>query len=375
MTILHLIGTSEFAGTEQMVLTICKGQRERGHRVLVATRERGRIGQFLRQEGFDVLPAYIGPIHAPVQIAKLCLENDVHVLHSHLSSGTYTGNAVSLMTGIPMVDHLHVYSRDLTHRLAARHGTLIAVSQHTANYYVDRRHISADRVAVIPNGSSIIDEPDAKLRRNVAKEIVCDELKIDPAADFVTLAGRVTLQKGQDLLVSAADILSDKFPNVHYLIVGGQEDREFTRKLKEQAERLNLCSRVHFLGFRRDIARLLRASSVAVIPSRFEPFGLSVIEPALLGVPVVAANVGGIPENLPRPEMAVLVKPEDPAELANGIASVLGDANYAMALAENARSYAASRFSVEAMLDQIDAVYSKSLRLKRQPLFGLSSIK
>ncbi|MBL8087656.1 MAG: glycosyltransferase family 4 protein [Chthonomonas sp.] len=367
MTIMHLIGTAEFAGTEQMVLTIGQGQIVRGHRVLVTTRERGKVGEYLADQGLQVIAPKIGPVSAPFRVASVCRQYGVDILHSHLTSGTHVANATSLLTGIPVVDHLHVYSKDVSHKVAARRGKLIAVSNSVNEFYRENSRIDPSRIVTVLNGSSIVNDPDAKMDRELARKVVADELKLKTVPRFVTIAARITPQKGQDLFVGAAEKLAASHPDVHFLMVGAAEDPEFAETIYASIRDRGLSDRVHRLGFRRDIAKLLRASEVACVPSRFDPFPLSSLEPMLVGTPLVATRVGGIPECLHRPELGVLVEPESVASLADGIHSLLSDAQWWQCIAENAEAEAKQRYSVHAMLDQIEAVYGSLLTPKREP--------
>ena len=350
-----------------MVLTLCKGQRARGHRVLVAIRDRGEIGRVLRQEGIEIVEPTIGGFSAPVHLARVCRKNGVEILHPHLVSGTHVANAVSVLTGIPVVNHLHVYNRDLSHVVASRLGVLIAVSKHTESYYAQRPLLRRDRIVTVPNGSAISNEPDAKLSRDTARRVVTEELGWPENSRIITLAGRVTHQKGQDIFLDSIPAISAEFPTARFILVGSVEDQEFTEKIRETIQEQGLTEQVRLLGFRRDMARLLRASEIAVVPSRYEPFALSVIEPMLLGTPTVAANVGGIPENISRPELGVLVEDENPQALAQGVLSLMRDPDWAKSIAETAQTEAVRRFSVEAMLDQIDDVYTRAARLRKNP--------
>ncbi len=367
MRIAHLIGTTEFAGTEQMVLTIVQGQRARGHQVYVGFREKGKLREYLEERGIDVLEPKIGPLSAPAKFATACRDLGIDILHSHLSSGTYVAVGASILSGIPVVDHLHVYSRDISHRIAAGRGALIAVSKSVNEYYQKQHRIHPGKIHTILNGSPIRQDPDSRMSRSLAREVVAEELDLKGPLRFVTLAARIRHQKGQDLLIEAAAQIAPAYPDVHFLIVGADEDPIFAESVFTRAKELGLASRVHRLGFRRDIAKLLRASEVAVVPSRFEPFGLSSVEPMLVGTPLVASRVGGIPELLHRPELGLLIEPESVGALARGITTLLDDPTWAACIAENAEAEARDRYSVESMLDKIDDVYESLLTPRPHP--------
>jgi glycosyltransferase involved in cell wall biosynthesis len=357
--ILHLIGTTDFAGTEQMVLTLCQGQMERGHSVAVATRRDARIVEELRVVGVPVLKQHIGSISGIFGIAKHVKSLQIDVLHAHLSSAVNTSNIISFLTGVPILDHLHVYSKDLSHKIASRRGLLVAVSKHTADFYTETVGLEPSKIVFVPNASLISRDPEAHLAKQLANEQICTELGISAKSRFVLVAARITAQKGQDLVIEAAKELRSRFPDVHYLIAGSEEDAPYIASLKQQSEQAKLSDRVHFLGFRRDVARLIRAAEIAAIPSRFEPFSLSTLEPLLLGTPVVAARIGGIPEIIVSDDIGVLVEPDNAPELAAGIAKLLENPELAASISLNALERAQATYSVEALLNRIDEVYGR----------------
>jgi glycosyltransferase involved in cell wall biosynthesis len=113
------------------------------------------------------------------------------------------------------------------------------------------------------------------------------------------------------------------------------------------------------LGFRTDVADLLRASDVFVLPSLAEGFALSLIEALAAGLPVVATRVGGAPEVIENGVNGYLVPPGDPAALARAVVEILGQGDPVHAQMVKAARVTAARYSVDAMADRMFALYQE----------------
>jgi glycosyltransferase involved in cell wall biosynthesis len=342
-----------------MVVTLCEGQRRRGHRVLAGVRGHSALEGVLSQRSVEMPVRSIGQLDAAFKVAEVVRRERVDVLHTHLTSGAYAAFGASLLTGAPVAVHAHVYNRDLIFRAASKRGRLIAVSQSASDYYVSRIRIPDERVVVVQNGSPMREAPEARISKETLRRSVIEEFELSDRAKLVLHAARVTRQKGQDLTVAAAQQVLRRHPDAVFLIVGTHEEPGFFAKLAEEARAQGLLGSVRFLGFRSDIARFYRAASVALVPSRFDPYPLGVIEPMLLETPVIGAKVGGIAEILQDPEVGVSIEPDSAGALAEATIRLLENPEQAQAIARQALAVARDRFSVDAMLDRIDSVYDQ----------------
>jgi len=176
------------------------------------------------------------------------------------------------------------------------------------------------------------------------------------AAHVVAVFGRLHAWKGQQVAIDAMVQLP---PDCHLWIVGAPlfGEHEFAAGLRAQAERLGLASRVHFLGFRDDIAALMRAADVVVHASTLpEPFGRVLVEGMLAGRPVIATAGGGVGEIVRDGSTGVLVPPGDAVALARAVAALRADPARAAAMALAGREHARRDFGVSAMVRGVRAV-------------------
>ena len=170
--------------------------------------------------------------------------------------------------------------------------------------------------------------------------------------------GEISLRKGHDLLAAILDMLHSSICPIDsslteqrfaWLIIGQrfsnkEESRQFEAQL-HQAAAGQLAGRIHFLGIRDDVDRILSELTLLVHPARQEPLGRVLIEAAAAGMAIVATDVGGTREIFPpESEAACLVPPHDAQALSAVIGELLDDPERRLRLGENARRRAEMAF-------------------------------
>jgi glycosyltransferase involved in cell wall biosynthesis len=163
-------------------------------------------------------------------------------------------------------------------------------------------------------------------------------------------------KKGQDLLIKAFAKLPAAFSDFRLVIAGF--DAGSGPALRALAAELGVAERVHLLGdlSRPDALAVCRGGTLFVLSSRAEPFGLVVLEAAVLGVPVVAHRVGGVPEIVAGSEFGTLVEVGAVDDLAAAIASLLGDAGRRRQLSSALRGRVEREFTWANSFAQLMAV-------------------
>lgn len=163
---------------------------------------------------------------------------------------------------------------------------------------------------------------------------------------ILTLA-RLERRKGHDTVIRALPEIARKVPDVHYLVCGGGEDRDY---LEELAQRLGVTDRVTFSGevAEEALCRAYNLADVFVMPNRRlengvnEGFGIVFLEAGACGKPVVGGRAGGVPDAIRDGETGLLVDGERPEEVAAAVIRILGDPELARAMGEKGRAFAAS---------------------------------
>ncbi len=176
---------------------------------------------------------------------------------------------------------------------------------------------------------------------------------------MLVAAGRLTRQKGFDLLLQALPAVVAQMPDLRLLIAGEGPER---RALAGQAARLRLQERVRFLGARDDLEALFAAADGFVLPSRSEGSPYVLLEAMALGLPVVATEVGGVPAMLDGGANGLLVRAEDPPALAAAILRLVQFPQAAKRRAELARQAIAGPLSASRMADATADFYADVLQ-------------
>jgi glycosyltransferase involved in cell wall biosynthesis len=178
----------------------------------------------------------------------------------------------------------------------------------------------------------------------------------------VGVVARLEPEKGHATLLEAWPAVVRACPEAYLLVVGEGSLRE---ALEAQARELRIAHRVVFAGRRDDIPAVTAALDVAVLPSYREAQGLTVLEAMALGRPVVASDVGGIPEMIENGRTGLLVPPHDADGLAAAITRLLRDHPYADMLARAGQGLVRDRFCVERMVHSIEEIYDEGGRAVR----------
>jgi glycosyltransferase involved in cell wall biosynthesis len=281
------------------------------------------------------------------------------LVHANSLSTSRIAGPVATELGVPSIGHL----RDIV-KLAPQATTdincntvILAVSRATRDYHV-AHGLDANKCVVAYNGIDL-----HQFAPRQATTYLHRALNLPDAARLVAVVGQLGLRKATDVALDAALQLAGILPDVHWLIVGErtsgkQESRDFEQRLHKIASHAPLLGRVHFLGSRNDVARLLNECVLLVHAARQEPLGRVLLEAAASGLPVVATDVGGTREIFPaQADGAVLVPPDDLLSLTNAILGLLEDEPRRRSLAIAARRRACAQFDIHRASDALVARY------------------
>ena len=148
------------------------------------------------------------------------------------------------------------------------------------------------------------------------------EIGVEDDCFLIVTAGRLVPVKGYTYLVAALAQVITEIPNIRLVFLG---DGELRGELSGQVKTLGLEKQVLFLGMRNDVPEIISCSDLFVLPSINEGFGVVLLEAMAMKCPIVATNVGGVPEVVLDGETGILVPPGDPVQLARGIIRLLKD--------------------------------------------------
>ena len=271
---------------------------------------------------FDIVHAHL--FHAAVLVGSLCRQIDAATILTHHHG-----------------DHNVAEGRRLR-VLADRHfgrqfDRVVAVSEWVRRFLIETYHYPKDLVEVIPNGWG--GHPLAP-RSHTGPTLVC--------------VAHMREQKGHADLLRAFALVRAEVPSARLRLVG---NGPLCHSLRDLAGDLDLGGAVQFEGAVDDVWPVLAESDVFVLASHYEPLGIAAMEAMAAGLPVVATNVGGLPELVKPQQNGVLVPPRSPHALAQALIDVLTSKNYA-SLRSNARS-ASAQWHASTMAARYIALYGR----------------
>lgn len=180
------------------------------------------------------------------------------------------------------------------------------------------------------------------------------EFGISSSAPLLGSIGRLTPQKGYDILLDSFSRLLPRYPDSVLVIIG---DGPMRAALEDQSRQLAIRHAVHFAGPRKEIERLLPELDLFVSSSRWEGLPTVLLESTAAGVPIVATRVSGSVEIVQEGVNGLLVPPEDPIALSNALAEVVNHlANY-RERGQQTRNETEKRFSLQAISQQLTGIY------------------
>jgi len=225
----------------------------------------------------------------------------------------------------------------------------VCVSQGVADFSIKESGLSPRKLSVIPNGV------DSDFFRS-ASPADLTQFGVPHGSTVCITVGRLEKQKGIDLLLTAASLVLREHRDCHFLIVGEGCDRA---ALESQAAALGIANSVHFVGPRADVANLFAASTVFVLPSRWEGMPNALLEAMASGLPVVATEVEGTSEIVRSGESGLLVPVGQSEELATAIRSVLDDTDRSHSMAYAAQTLVNERYTTEAAATAYSDLYRR----------------
>ena len=233
---------------------------------------------------------------------------------------------------------------------------LIAVSRAIEHKLCDEQRTTVP-VTLIYNG--------VDLERYDHQEACCtlpEEYGMEPGSAIVGVVARLEPEKGHPTLLEAWPLVLRSCPDTYLLIVGEGSRRD---ALEAQARELRIAHRVVFTGRRDDVPAVTAALDVAVLPSYREAQGMVILEAMALSRPVVASNVGGIPEMIEDGVTGLLVPPHDPAALAAAIVRLLTNHPLADTLGRAGHDMVHDRFCIQLMVGAIESIYDEGATFVR----------
>ncbi len=356
MKILQVIPYFCFGGAETMCENLTYALRKLGHEVTVVSLypERTPIAQRMEAAGVKLL--YLDKklgldLSMVPKLRKIMVQERPDVVHTHLDVIKYAVAAAKLAGVKKCVHTVHsVAHKEAEGRIQKIINTIyyklkwsvpVALSPEVQETIAQFYGLEKETIPAIYNG--------VDLSRCIVKE----RYETGEEVNILHL-GRFDVPKNHAGLLRAFALLLTHCPQARLHLVG---DGDLRKEMEDLAEELGITEAVTFYGMQSNVYPYLHDADIFILPSLYEGNPMSIIEAMGTGLPILASNVGGIPDMLCNGETALLI-PCETESIWKACLTLIGDAGLRERLGRNAKA-ASRRFSSEAMALEYCKVYKK----------------
>ena len=384
--VLHIITRMIKGGAqEDTLLTVINLNKKRYRTSLVSGPSIGSEGEIeskARQLGVEIIiipellreVSPINDIKALYKLYSFIKKGKYDIVHTHSSKAGIIGRVAAKLAGVKTIIHtphgsiFYPYADIpgvsgrfwitiflLLEKVAAHLAYKITtLTESEAKHYLELGIGSNSKFTTIHSGIALSRFTNVKI--DVANKR--KELGIPVNAYVVTTVARLTSEKGHSYLIDAAKkVVMASDDELKFMFVG---DGDLRVELERKVNELGLDGKILFLGLRDDVPELLAISDLFVLPSLYEAQGRVVTEAMAAGLPVVATEVGGVPDVVSNGKTGILVPPRNSQALAKAITNLITDKVKAKQMGEAGRQVI-PEFSVETMVGKIDMLYQELL--------------
>jgi glycosyltransferase involved in cell wall biosynthesis len=353
LDIVLMLTSFDVGGTERQMVELVRRLDPHRFRVhLACFHKRGRLLEDL-PDGVAVREFPVRGFANPAAIGRMlafsawCRRIRASLVHTCDLYANIFGLPAARLAGVPVriANRREILTGDKSpaqlaaQRWAYRAAHAVVANSSAARAQLATEGVPRDRLRLIPNGLDLArftpQPPPAAIRR------------------VVTVAN-LRAEKGHDTILAAVPAILDRHPDATFTFAGDGPRRD---ALETLARALGVSGRVRFLGECRDVAPVLAAADLFVLPSRSEAFPNAVIEAMAAGLPVVVSNVGGIPEVVRHGENGLLVPPDDHAALTGAVLGLMDRRQDAAALGAAARRDVARDYTIDRMVERFEDLY------------------
>jgi glycosyltransferase involved in cell wall biosynthesis len=316
---------------------------------------------FVRGLGRDISP--LDDLRAFFALLRLMRRERPHVVHTHTAKAGFLGRITAALCGVPVIVHTfhgHVFWGYfgptktrlfmLLEQAMARVSTVIlTISDRLRDDLIRFRIAPADKIQVVALGLDLdslapLDHLRGQLRR---------ELGVDPAAPLVGIVGRLVPIKNHELFLASARLVIERVPEARFVIVGDGERRA---ELEALVEQIGLSEVVFFVGWRRDLTVIYADLDILALTSDNEGTPVSIIEAMAAQVPVIATEVGGVPDLLQNGELGRMIPTGDSEALAEALVRMIKSGKEPIRL-RKAQQVALEIYSAQRLVAELEELY------------------
>ena len=336
----------------------------RGHKILLLHRPDAWIA---RQPGLNEVELFETSFgRSPKELIRVTRRINrfgVEVVHTHMSSAHTYGMLTRILSRRPVVATAHSQSLQLHWRF---NNIVIATSPGAAEHHRTRNLVPRSALRVQANFIET-----SRFRQTTDAERRAARAEFGFSEDDVVIGsvGFIDDRKNQLDLAQALGEVVRKAPQAKLLLVGGEEP-SYGAEIRRTAERLGIASHIVFTGPRQDVPHVLAAMDAFALVSRKETGPLAVLEAMSTGLPVLATNIGMLPDFVRNETAGSIVNVGDIAAIADRLAAMALDPARRKFMGDAAQAIVRSDYDVEIAGPKIEAILAEAARIKNRPLLG-----
>jgi glycosyltransferase involved in cell wall biosynthesis len=378
--VMHVITRLNTGGAALHVIQLTSGLEREGYDCLLVTGSEGPTERSMRDVAvesgltLEVIPelgreiALKSDFVTLFKLYRLMRRERPDIVHTHLAKAGFIGRIAARLAGVPVVLHsshgliFHGYFSPrktrvflMMERLGGRLSTRIVTSsdrlrEEIANFGIAKK----ERIEVIPYGFEL----DAFASQPRGMGQFRRSLNVPQGSKLIGTIGRLVPIKNIPLLLDAVLIARQRNEEIYLVIVGGGELRA---ELETRVKDMGLSEAVFFAGWQPDLLNVYADLDAVVLSSDNEGTPVVLIEAMAAGCPVVATNVGGVPDIITDGETGRIVPPRDPEALARALLALFREAEKTNRMAVLARQRVLERHQSGRIVANVDRLYRELL--------------
>ncbi len=342
------IKAGEYGGGEKWILKAAEGLIQKGHRIFIASRPNSLLIKRANELHLNTININIRAdfdLKSTLQIYRLLKQHHIEILICNFNKDVRVAGLAARLAGTPVVLARHgvvLCGKAWKYKITLKNLTdgIITNSKAVYDTYMSYGWFKGDFIHILYNG---VEDKSATIPFDYSLQF--------PGKRIIFSAGRLTPQKGFDILIEALHLLSKKHQDVILLIAGSGSEKLY---LKRKIQELNLADKVYFLGFIKDISPYLKASDVVALASRFEGMPNVLLEAMALEKAVVATAVDGTMELVEDGKSGLLVSSENSNAFARALEILLENGNINREYGKNALIQIQENFSMDKMINALE---------------------
>jgi glycosyltransferase involved in cell wall biosynthesis len=378
--VLHIHTLPVISGSGLNTFLTMRGLDKSVYETALACAPDGKLVSLVRSHGMQVITIknLVQPLHplkdvlALFELTLFLKRNPFQVVHTHNSKAGFIGRLSATLAGVPVIIHtVHGFAfhdqeppwkrflyRNLERLASQWCDQLIFISQPLVDWALRQGIGQGKKMVRIYSGIELdqFNPVSEGQKREIRKE-----LGIGEHDAVIGIVSKLWEGKGHSLLIDAFMGIKKAMGEAKLLIVG---EGYLYQSLRAKVNDLGLAEAVLFTGFQQNVAKVLAAFDVAVLPSFFEGMGRVLLEAMAMEKPVVASRVGGIPDLVEDGVNGFLVTPGRVKELEQATLELLKDHSMAREMGIRGRKKITDRYSAQTMVRSIQEVYCENLLRK-----------